>query len=94
MRYLAEKCLIIYNYYLAGAKGHVKLMQRVRKAHSFLQFVISVSLFHFKLANVVLRMAVKEFFESHFLQQKLRPLSQLCGSVLRVIVVSFDNTTS
>ena len=39
-------------------------MQRVKIAHSFLQSVKSVPHYHFKLAYVVLQMAVKEFFET------------------------------
>ena len=41
-------------------KGPMNLIQRVRIAHSFLQSVLN--LFHFKLAYVVLHMAVKQFF--------------------------------
>ena len=47
-------------------KGHVKLIQRVKIAHSFLQSASNLSLSHFKLAYVVLHMPVKEFFETHF----------------------------
>ena len=47
-------------------KGPVKLIQRVKIAHSFLQLVESVSLYHFKIVYVVLKKAVKEFFETHF----------------------------
>ena len=43
-------------------KGPVKLMQWVKKAHSFLQFVSK--LFHCMLAHVALHLAVKEFFET------------------------------
>ena len=43
-------------------KGPVKLIQLVKIAHSFLQSVKSVPLCHFKIAYVVLRMAVLEFF--------------------------------
>ena len=35
-------------------------------AHSFLVCVKSVTFYNFKLAYVVLHMAVKEFFETHF----------------------------
>ena len=48
------------------AKGPVKLIKRVKIAHSFLVCVKSVPRYHFKLANVLLQMAVKEFFEKHF----------------------------
>ena len=44
--------------------GPVKLMLRVKIAHSFLQKY--VPLYHFNLAHVVQHMAVKEFFETHF----------------------------
>ena len=45
-------------------KASVKLMQRVKIAHFLC--VKSVALYHFKIAYVVLHMAVKEFFETHF----------------------------
>ena len=42
-------------------------MQRVKIAHSFFTVSVkSVPRYHFKLAYVVLQMAVKEFFETHF----------------------------
>ena len=41
-------------------KGPVKLIKRVKIAHSFLVFVKSVPRYHFKLAYVILQMAVKE----------------------------------
>ena len=44
-------------------KGPVKLIKRVKIALSFLQ---SVPSYDFKLAYVILQMAVKEFFETHF----------------------------
>ena len=47
-------------------KGPVKLIKRVKIAHSFLVCVKSVPRYHFKLAYVILQMAVKEFFETHF----------------------------
>ena len=47
-------------------KGPVKLMQWVKIAHSFLVCNKSVPSYHFKLAYVILQMAVKEFFETHF----------------------------
>ena len=47
-------------------KGPVKLIKRVKIAHSFSVFIKSVPHYHFKLAYVVLQMAVKEFFENHF----------------------------
>ena len=50
----------------ANLKGPVKLIKRVRIAHSFLVCVKSVPRYHFKLAYVILQMAVKEFFETHF----------------------------
>ena len=46
-------------------KGLVKLIKRVKIAHSFLVCIKSVPRYHFKLANVILQMAVKEFFETH-----------------------------
>ena len=53
----------------------MKLIQRVKITHSFLEFVsISVPLYHFMLVYVVLHMAVKEFFETHFLKGRNRPL--------------------
>ena len=47
------------------SNGPVKLIQRVKIAHSFLQCVKSVPLYHLKLAYVVLHMAVKEVFGFH-----------------------------
>ena len=47
-----------------SVKGPVKLIQRAKIAHSFLQSVPNQS--HFKLAYAVQDMAVKEFFETHF----------------------------
>ena len=55
-----------------GVKSIVK--QRTCEANAvgennsfiFTVFVKSVPLYHFKLAYVVLQMAVKEFFETHF----------------------------
>ena len=47
-------------------KGPVKLIQRVKIAHSFLICVKSAPIYHFKLAYVVLHMAAKKFFETHF----------------------------
>ena len=47
-------------------KGPVKLIKRVKIAHSFLQCVKSVPRCHFKLAYIILQMAVKEFFETRF----------------------------
>ena len=40
------------------SKGHVKLIKRVKIAHSFLVCVRSVPHYHFKLAYVILQMAV------------------------------------
>ena len=51
---------------LLSIKGPVKLIKRVKIAHSFLQSVRSLPRYHFKLANVILQMAVKELFETHF----------------------------
>ena len=48
-------------------KGPVKLIQRVK--NSLFIFTVcakSVPHYHFKLAYVVLQVAVKEFFETHF----------------------------
>ena len=51
----------------AGAfKGPVKLIQRVKIAHSFLKFVSSLFHYYIKLAYVVLHMAVKELFETQY----------------------------
>ena len=47
-------------------KEPVKLIKRVKITHSVLQSVKSVPRYHFKLAYVVLQMAVKEFLENHF----------------------------
>ena len=45
-------------------KGPVKLIKRVKIAQSFfIVCVKSVPRYHFKLAYVILRMAVKEFFK-------------------------------
>ena len=44
----------------------LKLIMRVKIAHSFLQSVKSVPRCQFKLACVVLQLAVKEFFETPF----------------------------
>ena len=47
-------------------KGPVKLIKRVKIAHSFLQASVrSVPRYHFKLAYVTLQTAVKEFFKTH-----------------------------
>ena len=49
------------------AKGPVKLIQQVKMAHSFFTVCVkSVPHYHFKLPYVVLQMAVKEVFETHF----------------------------
>ena len=54
-------------YKFRAAKGPVKLMQRVKIAHSFLTVCVkSVPRYHFKLAYVILQMAFKEFFEDYF----------------------------
>ena len=47
-------------------KGPVKLIKRVKIAHSFLVCVRSVPRYPFKFAYVILQMAVKEFFETGF----------------------------
>ena len=47
-------------------KEPVKLIKWVKIAHSFLQCVKSVPRYYFKLACVILQVAVKEFFETHF----------------------------
>ena len=47
-------------------KGPVKLIKWVKIAHSFLVYVRSVPRYHFKLACVILQIAVKEFFETDF----------------------------
>ena len=57
-------------------KGPLKTMQRVKIAHSFLQSVKSVLRYHFKIASVVLRMAVKELFETHFQKWRNGPFSR------------------
>ena len=48
-------------------KGPVKLIKWVKIAHSFFTVrVRSVPRHHFKLAYVILQMAVREFFETDF----------------------------
>ena len=47
-------------------KGHVTLIKRVKLAHLFSACVRSVPRYDFKLAYVILQMAVKEFSETHF----------------------------
>ena len=49
----------------------MKLIQRVKIAHTVLVFVKSVPLHHFKLAYVVLHKAVKEFFETTFKNEEI-----------------------
>ena len=51
--------LVIFS---TSGKGPVKLIKQVKIAHSFLVCVKSVPRYHFKLAYVILQMAVKEFF--------------------------------
>ena len=46
-----------------GQKGPVKLIKRVKIAHSFLYSVRSVPHYHFNLAYVILQMTVKEFLK-------------------------------
>ena len=59
-------------------KGPVKLIKGVKKAHSFFTVCVrSVPLYYFKLAYVILQMAVKEFFELHFLKWRYRPFKSL-----------------
>ena len=41
-------------------------MQWMKMAHSFLQLESNLLHYHFKFCYVVLHMAVKEFFETHF----------------------------
>ena len=48
----------------SGQKGPVKLIKRVKIAHSFLQSVKSVPRYHFKLTYVILQMAVKKCSKS------------------------------
>ena len=73
VRFTDMYCLVMYQKYNCASKfwqslqkGSVKLIKRVKIAHSFLVCVKSVSRYHFKLANVILQMAVKEFFQTHF----------------------------
>ena len=56
-------------------RGPVKLIQRVKIGHSFLVSVKSVPLYHFKLAYVVLHMAVKEFFKPTHKKGKIGPFN-------------------
>ena len=49
-----------------GIKGPVELMHRVKIAHSFSVCVKPVPLYYFKLAYVVIRMAVKNFSKPVF----------------------------
>ena len=51
----------VHNHMKTRLKGPVKLIKRVKIAHSYLQCVKSVPRYHFKL-DVNLQMAVKEFF--------------------------------
>ena len=56
-------------------KGPVKLFQRVKKSpFNFAISVKSVPLYHFKLSYVVLHMAVRELFETHFWKRQNRPV--------------------
>ena len=49
-----------------SCKGPVKLIKRVKIAHSFLQSVSDQVLrYHFKLACVILQRAAKEFFGTY-----------------------------
>ena len=53
-------------YSIGQMQGPVKLIKRVKIAHSILQSVSNQFLrYHFKLAYVILQMAVKEFFETY-----------------------------
>ena len=58
-------------------KGPVKLIKRMKIAHSFLVCVKLVPRYHFKLAYVILQMAVKEFFETHFKKWRYRSFKSL-----------------
>ena len=58
---------------IAKVKGPVKLIKRVKIAYSFLVCVKSVPRYHFKLAYVILQMAVKEVFETHFQKWRYMP---------------------
>ena len=69
------------------AKGPVK---RVKIAHSFLVCVRSVPRYHYKLAYVILQMAVKEVFITHF--QKWRNRSFKSVFTKRVILADLEMT--
>ena len=60
--------------HLSLHKRLVKLIQRVKITHTFLLSMSNLfhALYHFKLADVVLRMAVKEFFEIHLQKWRYR----------------------
>ena len=47
-------------------KSDTKRKYEANSSFIFTVFVKSVPFYHFKLAYVVLHMAVKEFFEAHF----------------------------
>ena len=69
---MGSKKIYIYTVYLkirvftVMCKGPVKLIQRVKIAHLFLQLCQSVPLYYLKLAYVVLHAAVNEFVETPF----------------------------
>ena len=74
---ISRKLLIKSRNQKISQKGSVKLMQRVKIVHSFFTVCIkSVPRYHFKLAFVVLQMAVKEFFETHTLLRRGSPTVQ------------------
>ena len=75
-RFLAKAVIFSQNNALWSLKGTVKLIQLVKIAHSFSVCVKSAPLFHFKLAYVVLHMAVKEFIEIRIQQSRNRSFYQ------------------
>ena len=61
------RCYLIAISNIFLCKGPVKPTQRVKTAHLFLRLVSNLlHFFHFKLAYVVLHMAVEQCFENHF----------------------------
>ena len=55
------------SYFTVKIQKTVKLIRRVKIAHSFLQSVSNqLHAIIFKLANLILQMAVKEFFQTQF----------------------------
>ena len=65
-------------------KGPVKLIKRVKIAHSFLVCVKSVPRYHFKLAHVVLQVAVKKPTSKISLAKPSIVLSSKTGFELRL----------